>query len=46
MSNLTLHRYRRTNKSYTEKLAEGVDLTLMLMPEGEFLMGEDDSLGF
>jgi formylglycine-generating enzyme required for sulfatase activity len=42
MSNLTLHRYRRTNKSYTEKLAEGVDLTLMLMPEGEFLMGKDD----
>jgi formylglycine-generating enzyme required for sulfatase activity len=42
MSNLTLHRYRRTNKSYTEKLAEGVDLTLMLMPDGEFLMGPED----
>ncbi len=42
MSNLTLHRYRRTNKSYVEKLAEGVDLTLMLMPEGEFLMGDGE----
>jgi formylglycine-generating enzyme required for sulfatase activity len=39
MSNLTLHRYRRTNKSYTEDLGSGVWLTLMLMPEGEFLMG-------
>jgi formylglycine-generating enzyme required for sulfatase activity len=41
MSNLTLHRYRRTNRSYTEKLAEGVDLTLMLMPDGAFLMGPE-----
>ncbi len=36
---LTLHRYRRTNKSYTEDLGEGVKLTLMLIPAGEFLMG-------
>ena len=37
--NLTLHRYRRTNKSYTENLGDGVTLTLMLIPEGEFVMG-------
>jgi formylglycine-generating enzyme required for sulfatase activity len=42
MSNLTLHRYRRTNKSYTEDLGSGVGLTLMLMPEGEFWMGPED----
>jgi formylglycine-generating enzyme required for sulfatase activity len=36
---LTLHRYRRTNKSYTEDLGDGVKLTLMLIPAGEFLMG-------
>jgi formylglycine-generating enzyme required for sulfatase activity len=42
MSNLTLHRYRRTNKSYTEDLGSGVGLTLMLMPKGEFLMGPED----
>ena len=36
---LTLHRYRRTNKSYTEDLGDGVKLTLMLIPSGEFLMG-------
>ena len=38
-STLTLHRYRRTNKSYTEDLGDGVKLTLMLIPSGEFLMG-------
>jgi formylglycine-generating enzyme required for sulfatase activity len=37
--NLNLHRYRRTNKSYTEDLGSGVKLTLMLIPGGEFLMG-------
>ena len=36
---LTLHRYRRTNKSYTEDLGDGLKLTLMLIPAGEFLMG-------
>ena len=36
---LTLHRYRRTNKSYTEDLGDGVKLTLMLILAGEFLMG-------
>ena len=36
---LTLHRYRRTNKSYTEDLGDGVKLTLMLIPADEFLMG-------
>ena len=38
-NNLTLHRYKRTNKSYTEALGNDVVLTLMLMPAGEFLMG-------
>jgi formylglycine-generating enzyme required for sulfatase activity len=37
--NLTLHRYRRKNKSYTEDLGDGVKLTLMLIPAGEFVMG-------
>jgi formylglycine-generating enzyme required for sulfatase activity len=40
--NLNLHRYRRTNKSYTEDLGSGVKLTLMLIPEGEFLMGASE----
>jgi formylglycine-generating enzyme required for sulfatase activity len=38
-NNLTLHRYKRINKSYTEVLGNGVELTLMLIPSGEFLMG-------
>lgn len=38
-SNLTVYRYRRTNKSYTEDLGNGVGLTLMLIPAGEFVMG-------
>jgi formylglycine-generating enzyme required for sulfatase activity len=38
-NNLTLHRYKRSNKSYTEDLGDGVKLTLMLIPEGEFMMG-------
>ncbi len=38
-NNLTLWRYRRTNKSYTEDLGDGVTLTLMLIPEGVFVMG-------
>ncbi|TVP63904.1 MAG: formylglycine-generating enzyme family protein, partial [Leptolyngbya sp. LCM1.Bin17] len=37
--NLTLYRYKRTNKGYTEDLGEGVSLTLMLIPAGEFMMG-------
>jgi formylglycine-generating enzyme required for sulfatase activity len=36
---LSIWRYKRTNKSYTETLGEGVDLTLMLISTGEFLMG-------
>jgi formylglycine-generating enzyme required for sulfatase activity len=39
VDNLNLYRYRRTNKSYTEDLGSGVRLTLMLIPEGEFMMG-------
>ena len=38
-NNLTLYRYKRTNKSYTEDLGNGVSLTLMLIPAGEFVMG-------
>jgi formylglycine-generating enzyme required for sulfatase activity len=37
--NLSLYRYRRTNKSYTENLGSEVKLTLMLIPAGEFMMG-------
>jgi formylglycine-generating enzyme required for sulfatase activity len=40
--NLTLHRYKRTNKAYTENLGDGVSLTLMLVPDGEFMMGAPD----
>ena len=36
---LTLLRYRRINKAYTEPLSETVSLTLMLIPAGEFVMG-------
>ncbi|WP_031292650.1 formylglycine-generating enzyme family protein [Leptolyngbya sp. Heron Island J] len=38
-SNLTLHRYKRTNQGFVEDLGNGVTLTLMLIPAGEFLMG-------
>jgi formylglycine-generating enzyme required for sulfatase activity len=38
-SHLSLHRYKRTNKSYTEDLGDDVKLTLMLIPAGEFMMG-------
>ena len=37
--NLTLHRYKRTNKSFTEDLGDGVMLTLMLIPQEVFVMG-------
>jgi formylglycine-generating enzyme required for sulfatase activity len=40
--NLTPYRYKRTNKSYTEDLGDGVTLTLMLMPAGEFMMGASE----
>jgi formylglycine-generating enzyme required for sulfatase activity len=42
-NNLTLYRYKRTNKSYTEDLGNGVALTLMLMPAGEFFMGAPEA---
>jgi formylglycine-generating enzyme required for sulfatase activity len=42
-NNLTLHRYRRKNQSYTEDLGNGVKLTLMLIPSGEFLMGAPET---
>lgn len=37
--NLTLYRYKRTNKGYTEDLGNNVTLALMLIPAGEFMMG-------
>jgi formylglycine-generating enzyme required for sulfatase activity len=40
--NLTLHRYECTNDSYTLDLGEGVSLTLMLIPAGDFMMGAAD----
>ncbi|MBE9109851.1 formylglycine-generating enzyme family protein [Nodosilinea sp. LEGE 07298] len=36
---LTFYRYKRTNKAYTDDLGNGVMLTLMLIPGGEFIMG-------
>ena len=42
-SNLSLYRYKRTNKSYTEDLGNGVKLTLMLIPGGAFVMGAPES---
>jgi formylglycine-generating enzyme required for sulfatase activity len=36
---LTFHRYQCTNKAYTDDLGNGVILTLMLIPGGEFMMG-------
>jgi len=38
-TSLTLHRYNCTNQGYTEDLGDGVSLTLMLIPDGEFTMG-------
>ncbi|MEB3269486.1 MAG: SUMF1/EgtB/PvdO family nonheme iron enzyme, partial [Leptolyngbya sp.] len=40
---LTLHRYQRTNKRYTEDLGDGVTLPLMLIPAGEFWMGQTEA---
>jgi len=38
-TSLTLHRYNCINQGYTEDLGDGVSLTLMLIPDGEFMMG-------
>ncbi len=40
---LTLHRYQRTNKRYTEDLGDGVTLSLMLIPAGQFWMGQTEA---
>ena len=42
-SQLSIYRYRRTNKSHTADLSNGVTLTLMLIPAGEFIMGAPKS---
>jgi len=39
---LTLYRYKCTNQGYTEDLGDGVSLTLMLIPSGEFMMGASE----
>ncbi len=39
LDNLTLRLYKRTNKAYAEDLGNGISLTLMLIPGGEFMMG-------
>jgi len=42
-NNLSLYRYKRTNKRYTEALGNNVVLMLMLMPAGDFLMGAPEA---
>jgi formylglycine-generating enzyme required for sulfatase activity len=42
-NSLTLHRYQRTNQRYTEDLGDGVTLPLMLIPAGEFWMGQTEA---
>ena len=37
--NLTLYRYRCSNKGYIEDLGGGITLVMMLIPSGEFMMG-------
>jgi formylglycine-generating enzyme required for sulfatase activity len=38
-TSFSLHRYKRTNKSYSEDLGDDVKLALMQIPAGEFMMG-------
>jgi formylglycine-generating enzyme required for sulfatase activity len=39
MTNLTINRYRKQIQYFEERLGEGVNLTMMLIPAGSFLMG-------
>jgi formylglycine-generating enzyme required for sulfatase activity len=39
----TIHKYRASNQFYEENLSENVNLRMMLIPAGEFLMGSPDS---
>ncbi len=42
-NSLNIHRYKRKNNCLNENLGNGVTLTLMLIPTGEFLMGAPES---
>ena len=42
---LTLHYFECSNESYALDLGSGVELTLMLIPSGEFMMGSADNDG-
>ena len=44
-ASLTLYRNECTNDSYTEDLGDGVTLTLMMIPAGQFMMGDSEPGG-
>ncbi len=42
MTNFFIERQRRTTKYYSEDLGNGIALDMVLIPEGEFMMGTED----